>query len=160
MRTIGVLGAGSWGTALAVHLSRIGHNVRLWARDPGLVYDMQARRANALYLPDVTLPDTLFVTDAIGSCVEDAELIVSAITSHGCRTVTRAAAAHIRRGATVVSAAKGLEMGTLLRMSEVIGQELGPGRPVVVLSGPSFAVEVSRQLPTAVLVASADSSAT
>jgi glycerol-3-phosphate dehydrogenase (NAD(P)+) len=159
MRTIGVLGAGSWGTALAVHLSRIGHDVRLWARDPALVHDMQARHANAVYLPDVTLPDTLFVTDSIRTCVEDAELIVSAIPSHGCRTVTRTAAAHIKQGSTVVSAAKGLEMGTLLRMSEVIGQELGPGRPVVVLSGPSFAVEVAQQLPTAVLVASADSSA-
>jgi glycerol-3-phosphate dehydrogenase (NAD(P)+) len=160
MRTIGVLGAGSWGTALAVHLSRIGHDVRLWARDPALVHDMQARHANAVYLPDVTLPDTLFVTDSIRTCVEDAELIVSAIPSHGCRTVTRTAAAHIKQGSTVVSAAKGLEMGTLLRMSEVIGEELGPGRPVVVLSGPSFAVEVAQQLPTAVLVASADSSAT
>jgi glycerol-3-phosphate dehydrogenase (NAD(P)+) len=159
MRTIGVLGAGSWGTALAVHLSRIGHDVRLWARDPALVHDMQVRHANAVYLPDVTLPDALFVTDSIQTSVEDAELIVSAIPSHGCRTVTRMAAAHIRQGSTLVSAAKGLEMGTLLRMSEVIGQELGPGRPVVVLSGPSFAVEVAQQLPTAVLVASADSSA-
>jgi glycerol-3-phosphate dehydrogenase (NAD(P)+) len=160
MRTIGILGAGSWGTALAVHLSRIGHDVRLWARDPALVHQMQVRHANAVYLPDVTLPDTLFVTDSIHTCVEDAELIVSAIPSHGCRTVTRTAAAHIKQGSTVVSAAKGLEMGTLLRMSEVLGQELGPGRPVVVMSGPSFAVEVAQQLPTAVLVASADSSAT
>ena len=63
MSAIGVLGAGSWGTALAVHLARVGHDVRLWARDPALVHDMRVRRANAVYLPDVTLPESLSVTD-------------------------------------------------------------------------------------------------
>jgi glycerol-3-phosphate dehydrogenase (NAD(P)+) len=159
MRTIGVLGAGSWGTALAVHLCRLGHDVRLWARDPALVHDMRVRRANAVYLPDITLPEKLVVTSEIDGCVGGAELIVSAIPSHGCRAVTRAASSHIMRQATVVSATKGLEAGSFLRMSEVIGEELGTGRPVVVLSGPSFAVEVAQQLPTAVLAASDDPTA-
>jgi glycerol-3-phosphate dehydrogenase (NAD(P)+) len=160
MRTIGVLGAGSWGTALAVHLCRLGHEVRLWARDPALVDDMRVRRANAVYLPDITLPGKLAVTSEIDACVGGAELVVSAIPSHGCRAVTRAASSHIMRQATVVSATKGLEGGSFLRMSEVIGEELGTGRPVVVLSGPSFALEVAQQLPTAVLAASDDPTAT
>jgi glycerol-3-phosphate dehydrogenase (NAD(P)+) len=156
MRTVGVLGAGSWGTALAVHLARVGHEVRLWARDPGLVREMHARRANAVYLPDVTLPDGLWVTESLEHCVAETALIVSAVPSRGCRAVLRAAAPYIRHRATIVSATKGLETGSLLRMSEVVSQELGPERPVVVLSGPSFALEVAQQLPTAVLAASAD----
>jgi len=159
MGTVGVLGAGSWGTALAVHLARVGHDVRLWARDPALVTDMRERRANAVYLADVSLPETLSVTNDLEDAVAGRDLLVSAIPSHGCRAVMRVAGPHIAAGATIVSATKGLESGTWLRMSEVVGQELGPGRPVVVLSGPSFAVEVARQLPTAVLVASTSPSA-
>ncbi len=156
MRTIAILGAGSWGTALAVHLGRLGHDVRLWARDRALVDDMAGRRANAVYLPDVTLPDVVVVTSAIDEALRGTDLIVSAIPSHGCRAVMRTAAPHVAPLATIVSATKGLEADTLLRMSEVIAQELGPARPVVVLSGPSFASEVAQELPTAVLAASAD----
>jgi len=160
MSSIGVLGAGSWGTALAVHLARVGHDVRLWARDPALVQDMRVRRANAVYLPDVSLPDSLSVTNAIDEGLAGTRLVVTAIPSQGCRGVMRAAAPHITSPVTIVSAAKGLEAGTLLRMSEVVAQELGPERPVVVLSGPSFALEVAQQLPTAVLAASLDAAAT
>ncbi|MGE5245099.1 MAG: NAD(P)H-dependent glycerol-3-phosphate dehydrogenase [Betaproteobacteria bacterium] len=154
MRTIAVLGAGGWGTALAVHLGRIGHDVRLWGRDSALVADMAARRANAVYLPDVTLPPAVVMTDALDRALRGSDLIVSATPSHGCRAVMRSAAPHLSARATVVSATKGLETDSLLRMSEVIAQELGPSRDVVVLSGPSFASEVARQLPTAVLAAS------
>jgi len=136
------VGAGSWGTALAVHLGRIGHHVRLWARDRALVEDMLARRANTVYLPEVRLPDTVSVTHAIDEALGASDLVVSAIPSHGCRTVMRQVASHIRPRATIVSATKGLEVETLLRMSQVIAEELGPHRPVVVLSGPSFAIEV------------------
>ena len=154
MQHVAVLGAGSWGTALAVHLGRIGHDVRLWARDPALAADIAARRANAVYLPDVSLPDSVTVTASLADALGDTDLVVSAIPSHGCRAVMRAAAPHLRPHATIVSATKGLEADTLLRMSEVIAQELGTDRPVVVLSGPSFAIEVAQQLPTAVLAAS------
>jgi glycerol-3-phosphate dehydrogenase (NAD(P)+) len=160
MRTVGVLGAGSWGTALAVHLARIGHDVRLWARDPALVHKMRERRANAVYLPDVMFPEALSVTDDIRAAVAGSHLIVSAIPSHGNRTVMRAAAPFLDSTATIVSATKGLETGTWLRMSQVVAEEVGHARPVVVLSGPSFAVEVARELPTAVLAASADAEAT
>ena len=160
MPVITVLGAGSWGTSLAVHLGRVGHEVRLWARDRALVEEMATRRANAVYLPDVTLPDRVSVTAAIDDALNLSRLVVSAIPSHGCRVVMRAAAPYVAPGATIVSATKGLEAETFLRMSEVIAQELGPALPVVVLSGPSFASEVAQELPTAVLAASSNREAT
>ncbi len=154
MRNVTVLGAGSWGTALAVHLGRLGHDVRLWARDPALVDDMASRRANAVYLPDVRMPDVVSVTHDLRRALREADLVVSAIPSHGCRDVVRGAAPFLAPRAVIVSATKGLEADTMLRMSEVIVQETGAAHPVVVLSGPSFAVEVARQLPTAVLAVS------
>jgi glycerol-3-phosphate dehydrogenase (NAD(P)+) len=158
-RTVAILGAGSWGTALAVHLGRIGHDVRLWARDPTLVGDMSSRRANAVYLPDVHLPGAVTVTPALADALRDAELVVSAIPSHGCRSVIRSATPFLMRRAVIVSATKGIEAGTMLRMSEVIAQEVGGGHRIVVLSGPSFAIEVARQLPTAIVAASAHADA-
>jgi glycerol-3-phosphate dehydrogenase (NAD(P)+) len=159
VRTVTVIGAGSWGTALAVHLGRIGHEVRLWARDGSLVTEMSARRANAVYLPDVPFPAALTPTHSLADALRDADLVVSAVPSHGCRAVMKNAAASLAARAVIVSATKGLEAGTLLRMSEVIAQEAGATHPVVVLSGPSFASEVARQLPTAILAASHDAAA-
>jgi glycerol-3-phosphate dehydrogenase (NAD(P)+) len=157
---ISVLGAGSWGTALSVHLGRVGHDVQLWARDRALVDDLRVRRANAVYLPDVALPPSVSVTNDLDSALAGCEIVVIAVPSHGLRALARAAAARIEPRAILVSAAKGLESDTYLRMSEVIAQELGSDRPTVVLSGPSFAIEVARQLPTAVLAASLDPHAT
>jgi len=159
MRTVAVLGAGSWGTALAVHLGRIGHDVRLWARDEALARDMTARRANAVYLPDISLPPSVSVTHVVADAVRHMELVVAAIPSHGCRAVIRTASPHLDPRAVVVSATKGLESDTMMRMSEVIRQEVGAAPPVVVLSGPSFAIEVAHELPTAILAASSDSTA-
>jgi glycerol-3-phosphate dehydrogenase (NAD(P)+) len=160
MRHVSILGGGSWGTALAVHLGRIGHGVSLWVRDPALAADIAARRANAVYLPDISLPSSVSVTDSLEAALKNAEIVVSAIPSHGCRGVMRRAAPHLGQGLTIVSATKGLESGTNQRMSEVISQELGADRPVVVLSGPSFAIEVAHQLPTAVLAACVDDAST
>lgn len=157
---ISVLGAGSWGTALSVHLGRVGHDVQLWARDRALVDDLRVRRANAVYLPDVDLPPSVSVTNDLDGALAGCEIVVIAVPSHGLRALARAAAARIEPRAILVSAAKGLESDTYLRMSEVIAQELGSDRPTVVLSGPSFAIEVARQLPTAVLAASVDPHAT
>jgi glycerol-3-phosphate dehydrogenase (NAD(P)+) len=151
-----VLGAGSWGTALALHLSRVGHPVRLWARDAALVADMQARRANAVYLPDVPLPAELETTPSLEHALEHADLVVCAVPSHGVRAVMTAAAPALRPGATIVSATKGLEIDTLLRVSELLGEVVRYRHPIAVLSGPSFAAELARQMPTAVCVASAD----
>lgn len=159
MRTVTVLGAGSWGSALAVHLGRVGHDVRLWARDAALVEQMSARRANSVYLPDVMFPESVAVTHTLADALRDAELVVSAVPSHGCRGVMRAGSGSLAPRAVIVSATKGLEADTLLRMSQVIEHEAGPTHPVVVLSGPSFASEVARQLPTAILAASRDAAA-
>jgi glycerol-3-phosphate dehydrogenase (NAD(P)+) len=153
---VAIVGGGGWGTALAVHLARVGHDAVLWARDAALVADMEARRANAVYLPDVRFPDALRVTSSLGHALRDAGLVVWAVPSHGTRDVVRRAAADVRSGAVVVSATKGLEQTTLYRVSEIIGQELGARAAVAVLSGPSFAAELARQLPTAVSVASKD----
>src|SRR5262245_12379297 len=149
MLTIAVLGAGSWGTALAVHLARGGHDVRLWARDPMLARDLDAHRVNAVYLPDVELPESVQATHSLAEALAACDVVVSAVPSHGCRAVMREARSHIRVGATIVSATKGLEAETLARMSEVIADEIGAASAVVVLSGPSFAREVACERPTA-----------
>ena len=150
---VAVLGAGSWGTALAIHLARCGREVRLWGRDAELVGEMEARRCNAVYLPGVELPRSVHLTPALESAVDGAVYVVAAVPSHGARQVLRRAAGHLRTDVTVISAAKGIEDGTLLRVSEVIAQEVGGERAVTVLSGPSFAAEVARGVPTAVVVA-------
>jgi glycerol-3-phosphate dehydrogenase (NAD(P)+) len=139
-----------------VHLARVGQETRLWARDGALVDDMRLRCVNAVYLPEIPFPDGLEVTASIDAALEDAELIVSAVPSHGTRGIIRAASPWTAPGAIVVSATKGLEQDTLLRMSEVLRQELRRDVSVAVLSGPSFALEMARQLPTAVSVASSD----
>ena len=139
-----------------MHLARAGHETTLWARDPALVVDMSERRANAVYLPDVSFPSRLRPTADLAEALRGVELIVAAVPSHGTRQILKRAAPLIQPGATVVSATKGLEQDTLFRISEVIEQELGADIHVAVLSGPSFAAEVARQLPTAVSVASRD----
>ena len=140
-----------------MHLAHAGHDACLWARDPALVADMSARGSNAVYLPDIRFPDRLRVTGDLEDALRHAELIVAAVPSHGTRAIVKRAAPLIRPDATVVSATKGLEQETLFRMSEVIRQELGGEIQIAVLSGPSFAAELARQLPTAVSVASDDS---
>ena len=153
---IAVLGAGGWGTALAVHLVRTGHDAWLWGRDAMLVADLRARRANAVYLPDITFPSRMNVTADLAEALRDAQVVVVAVPSHGMRAVLRRAAPLVERDAIVVSAAKGLERETLFRPSEIVQQELGTGVRVGVLSGPSFASEMARELPTAVCIASTD----
>ena len=156
MRQVAVLGAGGWGTALAVHLARVGHDACLWARDPALVADLCVRRANAVYLPDIRFPERMRVTSDLAEALGAADLVVMAVPSHGMRDILRRAASFVRPGAIVVSAVKGLEQESLFRMSEVLEQELGTRARIAVLSGPSFAAELVRQLPTAVSVASPD----
>jgi len=117
---------------------------------------MRARHVNAVYLPDVRFPEGMRVTVDLEEALQQCEFVVAAVPSHGTRDVLRRAARHVRPGTTVVSATKGLEQESLFRISEIIAQELGPKVRVAVLSGPSFAAELARELPTAVSVASAD----
>ena len=156
MKTVAVLGTGSWGTALAFHLANAGHDVRLWGRNRALIEEMQARRANAVYLPDVVLPPAVCPLASVEESLYGADIVVAALPSHGTRAVLRSAAPFIPRKALIVSAIKGIEQDTLLRISEVVAQEVRGARPVAVLSGPSFAIEVAQGLPTAVSVACAD----
>jgi glycerol-3-phosphate dehydrogenase (NAD(P)+) len=149
-----VIGAGSWGTALAIHLARVGHAVRLWGRDPALVADMLARRANAVYLPDINFPPSLRPVPEIEAALSQTRFVVLAVPSHGLRLVLRQAARAIPADALLVSATKGLEESTLERMSQIIASELPHVHELTVLSGPSFAAELAREMPTAVVVAS------
>ena len=157
-RRIGVLGSGSWGTALAVHLAGTGHDVRLWARDAALAAQMASTRQNSVYLPGITLPGSLLPTHDMAAALEEAQFIVVAVPSHGVRDVARSANAHLPGACSIVSATKGLEEGTLLRMSQVLREELTNSGEIVVVSGPSFASELARKLPTAI-VAAGESSA-
>ena len=156
MRTTAVLGAGSWGTALAVHLARADHDVRLWARDSASVEALRAARTNERYLPGITLPERITFTDSLECAVTGARFVVIAVPSHGVRAVVERAAAHIEPESILVSATKGIEVDSLQRMSQVIGESTNNCCPTVVLSGPSFAAEVARGLPTAVLAASSN----
>src|SRR5438105_3796808 len=117
MTPIAVLGAGSWGTALAVHLSHAGHDVRLWARNAELVREMQARHANATYLPDIVLPASVQPTSSLEEALDRAELVVVTLPSHGTRLVIRSAARFVPKQALIVSAIKGIEQDTLMRIS-------------------------------------------
>lgn len=150
---LAILGAGSWGTALAVHLARVGHQVTVWSVETAVVEEMRSRRANAAYLPDTTLPPSVTPTADLGRALAGAGMVVAAVPSHAMRAVMREATPLMAPEAVVVSVAKGLELETWLRMSQVIDQETGGRHPVAALSGPSFAIEVANQLPTAVSVA-------
>ena len=153
--SLAVLGGGSWGTALAAHLRRAGHPVRLWLRDQAVADEINRRRQNPAYLPGVELPAGLKATTDLGEAVSAAKTIFVVIPSEFCRGVYRRLRAHAEEGAVIVSATKGLEIETRRRMTEVAAEE-APGRPLAVLSGPSFALEVVREQPTTVVVASVD----
>lgn len=156
MERVAVLGAGSWGTALAIHNRRVGHDVRLWGRDADLVRDLAGTRENRRYLPGERLDPSILVTGALAEALADAELVIAAVPSHGMRAVIRQAQPHLARGAILISATKGLEADSLERMSQVITEETRRVHPVVVLSGPTFAVEVVRGFPAAAVAASGD----
>jgi len=159
MSAIAVLGAGSWGTALAIHLARAGRPVRLWARDAGLVTEMVRTRTNPQYLSDTPIPLNVTPTASLAEALAGSPVVVVAVPSHGLRGVVRGAAGFFESQTIVVSAAKGLEETSLRRMSQVIHEETAGAVPIVVLSGPSFATEVARELPAAVLVASTSADA-
>ena len=164
MATIGILGSGSWGTALAVHFAGVGgHEVALWARSPDLVRELAERRVNTAYLPEVELPARLTPTSSFAD-IAACDLVLFVVPSHGFRDVLRRFLAEVpddpqRPRRTVISATKGVETETLARMSQVVAEEgeaAGRTLDFAVLSGPSFAAELARSQPTAAVVASAD----
>ena len=163
MSRIAVIGAGAWGTALSVALARKGtHAVHLWAYEAEVRESIAKRRVNELFLPDCAIPDTVLASNDFAEVLREAEIVVSVMPSHHCRRLFASAAPHLRPEMQIVSATKGVENDTLLRMSEVIHQvvkeKCGFTPRVGALSGPSFAKEVARGDPTAVAIASTDSS--
>jgi glycerol-3-phosphate dehydrogenase (NAD(P)+) len=150
---ITVYGAGSWGTALAVSMGKAGHHVTLLGRDSEEMRLMHERRENLRYLPGVVLPQTVEPSSDLKQL--DCDMLVLSVPSHGVRFAAQQVRDFIKPGTILVNTAKGLEEGTHRRLSEVLAEEL-PGHPIVVLSGPSHAEEVGRDMPTTIVVASTD----
>ena len=155
-----VVGAGAWGTALAALLARNGHDVRIWSYEADVATAINAEHRNP-YLEGVALPDTVRAETSLCAAVEGAALVVSASPSQFVRHVMAEAAAALEPDVLLLSATKGIELGTLLRMDEVLSEVLPAGamERFCVLSGPSFAKEVAAGSPTAVVIGSRDAAA-
>jgi glycerol-3-phosphate dehydrogenase (NAD(P)+) len=156
--TIGVIGAGSWGTTLADLLARKGHKVTLWVYEQDLLDELAEIRENRLYLPGIRLAESLSFTGDLAHAVTDKELVLYVVPSQALRSVLQASAAYLSRDGIVVSASKGIEVDTLKLVSQIY-EELLPDdlyQRFAVLSGPSFAREVALGMPTAVVAAAVD----
>lgn len=164
MTKIAILGAGSWGTALAVVFSRTRkpHEISLWAHNAALAENLRAQRENNTYLPGVTVPAAVRVTRELSEALAGAQIVVGAMPSVHARSIYSQALPFLTREMSFISATKGLEPATHLRMSKLLEQVLLQGGPakfllrMAVLSGPSFAAEAARGEPTAVVLASED----
>jgi glycerol-3-phosphate dehydrogenase (NAD(P)+) len=161
MSELAIIGAGAWGTALSIVAGRNGnHRVRLWAHEKEVCESVAARHTNDLFLPGHTIPASVHATNELGEALRDAEIVISVMPSNHCRRLFESMRPFLRPEMLFVSATKGLEDGSLARMTEVIAQVLaahGGFRPRVgAMSGPSFAKEVARGDPTAITIASPD----
>jgi glycerol-3-phosphate dehydrogenase (NAD(P)+) len=161
MSEVAIIGAGAWGTSLSIVLGRKGtHRVRLWAHEKEVRDSISARRVNQLFLPEHAIPGSVTATDNFEEALQGAEIVVSVMPSQHCRGLFRKMRPFLKPEMLFVSATKGLEETTLLRMTEVISLvvESGGGfKPRIgALSGPTFAKEVARGDPTAITVASGD----
>ena len=154
MKTAGVIGGGAWGAALAQVCARAGLEVRLWAREPEVVEDINSRHQNRLFLPGVTLDEGIEATGDIAS-LAGCDLVLAVTPAQHLRSALAAFAPHARHGVPVVLCAKGIEQGSLKLMTQVLAETIPDAAPAV-LSGPSFAGEVARGLPTAVTLACPD----
>ena len=156
MKHITIIGAGGWGTALALTLANLGHAVRLWAYEEEVVESLRTRHENELFLPGVRLPESVIPTNDLAEALVGAEVVVTAAPSHVCRTLYERMLPRLQPDMVFVSATKGLDTERLMRMSEVFRSVVGERfRPqLTVLSGPSFAREVAQGHPTALVVAS------
>jgi glycerol-3-phosphate dehydrogenase (NAD(P)+) len=161
MSKIAVIGAGAWGTGLAIVLGRKGtHQVRLWAHETDVCESIAQTRINEKFLPGRQIPESVAATSDLSIALEGAEIVVSVMPSQHCRALFQRMLVMIPQSALIVSATKGLEENSLLRMTEVIADVLrrddGFMPPIGTLSGPSFAQEVARGDPTAITIASQD----
>ncbi len=153
---ITVLGAGSWGTALAIQFARTGHAVRLWGRNAHELEALERDRCNRRYLPDAPFPPPLRVETDLGRALHGAVDVLIAVPSHGFRQVLEQVQPRLQSGMRLAWATKGFEEGSAKLPHEVASDVLGPSWPIAVLSGPTFAREVGAGLPTAMTVASPD----
>lgn len=151
MAKVSFLGAGSWGTALAILVANNGHSVKLWSKIPAEVELLQTKREHVDRLPGVKLPDNIEVTGDLEDSCKDRDLIVFSVASPYVRSTAKEAAPFIKKGQLLVNVAKGIEDETLMTLTEIIEQEIS-GVDVAVLSGPSHAEEVSKGIPTTVVV--------
>ena len=161
MSRIAIIGAGAWGTGLAIVLGRKGgYEVRLWAHEPEVCESITQRRVNELFLPAQAIPENVHPTNSFADATRSAEIVVGVMPSHHCRAIFEKLCPLIDPSMLLVSATKGLENGTLLRMTEVVSQVVSERRGftprVGALSGPTFAKEVARGDPTAITIASHD----
>ena len=158
MSQIAVIGAGAWGTSLSIVLGRKGtHKVRLWAHEKEVRSSIAASHVNELFLPGLLIPEGVSATDSLQDALHNAEIVVSVMPSQHCRGLFEKMRGHLEPGTIVVSATKGLEEGSLFRMTEVIKDVVGcENVRLGALSGPSFAKEVARGDPTAITIASHD----
>jgi glycerol-3-phosphate dehydrogenase (NAD(P)+) len=156
--TLAILGAGSWGTALSIVLTPRFDSVRLWVYEHDLSVRMRSSRENDVYLPGLKLPDSVMIETSLAAALDGAEIVLGVMPSRHARRVYIEALPHLHRSIIFVSATKGIEQGTLLRMSEVTRQVTGAqfDARIAVLSGPTFALEVARGEPAAVVIASGD----
>ncbi|MCU0764814.1 MAG: NAD(P)-dependent glycerol-3-phosphate dehydrogenase [Burkholderiaceae bacterium] len=155
MAQVGVIGGGAFGTAMACVLARRGHQVRLWARESEVVESIERERLNAVFLRGVPLPPGIAATGEQAEALRGADFVLLVPPAQHMRAVTAQLRPHLRAGVPVVTCSKGLERGSCALMTEVIAATL-PQAPVAVLSGPSFAAEISVDLPTGVTLACAD----
>jgi glycerol-3-phosphate dehydrogenase (NAD(P)+) len=154
MASVSVLGAGSWGTALAIVLARNGHDVTLWGHHPEHVAALRAERCNRRYLPGVFFPENLNPVADLREAAGSAELQLIVVPSHGFRALLDEIKPHLPSQAKIAWATKGLELESGQLLHEVAEAVFGPETPTAVLSGPTFAGEVAANLPTAITVAS------
>ncbi len=155
MQKISVVGAGSWGTTLAILLGEKGFDVKLWARRKELANEIESKRENKQYLRGIKIPNNVIAEHSLKNCIENSEIIICVVPSEFFRKIIKEIS-HYFNNQIIVSATKGLEHNTCKRMSQVIENELGKQAKIAVLSGPNHAEEVSIKLPTASVVSSKD----
>lgn len=151
---IAVLGAGSWGTAMALMMARAGHHVTLWAHHPAHISTLEKDRCNTRFLPDHPFPETLSTSHNLEKTVSTHQFIMVAVPSHALRATLEKFKSSLQKDAVVTWITKGFETDTGLLAHEVVRQTLGSTVRMALISGPSFALEVAQGLPTAVIVAS------
>lgn len=155
-KRIAIIGAGSWGTALAIIAARAGHEVMLWSRDPEVVTSINEERVNSRYLTSVSVPESVTATNEVGKALDQASLVLLAAPSHAIRDLLTQMSPALDEPAIIVSVSKGIEIETGKRISEIVKEVVGRAHLFVCLSGPSFAKEVVTGTPTAIVAASKD----